>query len=66
MLHKCTECSQLYLVSQFPKLCDACGDYLQHRIERLYESDESVEFSVIAGMAQHGIEPEPPRKWWVI
>lgn len=55
MLHKCSECSTLYLISNHTHLCNSCGEYLQRRIERLHEVDDAIEWWRICSWANFGI-----------
>lgn len=63
MLHKCSECSTLYLISNHAHLCNSCGEYLQRRIERLHEIDDAESWIVVMSRAMHGEQPELEPRW---
>lgn len=63
MLHKCKECAQLYLISEFYEICNVCGQYLQRRIERLHEVDSAESWIVLMSRAVHGEQPRREARW---
>lgn len=67
MIHQCSACKQRYLVSDYFRLCDICGAMAQQQIERLYESDDAIEWWRLVLMVTYGElndEGESPR-WQV-
>lgn len=65
MLHRCSECAQLYLTSRYRDICDYCGDGLHQSLE-LQVDDGVVEWWVLAVEAEFGIEVERTRRWWIV
>lgn len=63
MLHSCSNCNTIYLVSHYSGLCNYCGSEIQQRIELLSESDGSVEWWILAARAEHGESVEVRRRW---
>lgn len=58
MLHKCPECSAFYLTSDYARMCNLCGSYLQQQIEKLHEVDDAIEWWRICSWANFGVRDE--------
>lgn len=65
MLHRCDGCRQLYLVSEFYRLCSLCGSLAQQQIEKLFEADDAVEWWRLLVEAMGGGRSEVRQRWWI-
>lgn len=64
MLHRCSQCDQLFLVSNYRRLCNYCGEQLRQQLE-LQVDDGVKEWWRLAIEAEFGMEPERTRIWWI-
>lgn len=53
MLHKCQDCGDLFIVSEWLHLCEHCGEAEYGKLE-LRERDEAIELWVLAARAMTG------------
>lgn len=65
MLHKCPECLTLFLISEYWKICNQCGEYLRQRIEKLHEVDDAIEWVVLLSMVHNPEQPRLRHRWRV-
>lgn len=63
MLHSCSQCRTIYLVSDFRNLCNLCGSELQRAIERASENDGEIEWVALLSWAANGEQPLRRRRW---
>lgn len=59
MLHRCESCHQLYLTSDYYRLCSWCGEQHQQHIEKLSEGDGAVEWWQVAVVIASGEQQQP-------